>query len=391
MIRAYEYRLYPTNLQQQVLLRMLDLLRGLYNNFLRDRIEAYARGLKRISKYDQYHAVVGIRATWPAYKKINGHVLIDVAKRLALAFDAFFRRAKAGEKPGFPRFKSSGQVHSFTFQDAGRRSGIGIVAGGKRVHIFGVGKIKIRIHRPIVGRIKTATVRLRQNGHWYVTFVCDEVPKNPLPLAGKTVGIDVGITTFAALSDGTMIANPRVYERAQRELAIAQRRADRRKHGSNRRRKTVKLLAKKHDRIRRTRLDFHHKTALDVVRKYDAIYVEKLNIAGLAQMRLSKQVLDAGWGQWITILASKAECADREFLAVDPRGTSQECSSCGTVVKKSLSVRTHQCTNPLCLLVIDRDTNAALNVKARGHRVRGEIANGPPLGSEKSTIATTEL
>ena len=198
-------------------------------------------------------------------------------------------------------------------------------------------------------------------------------------------GIDVGITTFAALSDGTMVDNPRPYEHAQRKLATAQRMVSRRKRGSSRRRKAVVLLAKQHDHVRRVRLDFHHKVALDIVRRFDDISVEKLNVRGLARTRLAKQVSDAAWAQFTTILASKAECAGREFIAVDPRGTSQECSRCGADVRKGLGVRVHNC--PRCGLVESRDTNAAKNVKARGHRVRGGLLNGKPVEPRSPYLA----
>src|SRR5690606_15294946 len=170
------------------------------------------------------------------------------------------------------------------------------------------------------------------DGHWYACFCCDDVPAQPLPATGQSVGVDVGIKSFATLSSGEQIENPRYYERAQANLRRAQRCVARRKRGSNRRRKAVLLLRKQHDKIRRTRLDFHHKVALGLVRRFDVIAVEKLNIKGLARGMLAKQVQDAAWGGFVTILQGKAECAGREVWQVDPRGTSQRCSKCGTTV-----------------------------------------------------------
>ncbi len=252
-----------------------------------------------------------------------------------------------------------------------------IVAGRQRLDLAGIGKVKIKLHRPLEGRLKQVTITLDGDGHWYACMCCDDVAAKPLPPTGQSVGLDVGITTFAALSDGTMVANPRHYENTQAKLRRSQRTLARRKNKrSNRRRKSVAVLRGQHAKIARQRLDFHHKIAADIVRRFDSIAVEKLNVAGLAKSRLAKQIIDAAWAQFTTILASKAECAGREFVAVDPRGTSQECSGCGATVRKDLSVRIHSC--PGCGLVLDRDENAARNIKGRGQRLRGGMIDGSP-------------
>jgi len=370
MVRVYRYRLNPTKAQGQTMHRTLRMLRELYNAALQERRDAHRKLGVSLTGYGQMAELREVRELRPEFAALHTHLLQDAITRLDLAYRAFFRRVKAGEKPGFPRFKGRGRYRTFTFKDAANHNGVRLMAGGKRVKLTGIGNVKIKLHRPIEGTIKQASVSLGGDGHWYIAFACVDVPPMPLPQTGKSVGIDVGITTFAALSDGTMVDNPRPYEVAQRKLAVAQGKVSRRKRGSKRRRKAVVLLAKQHDRVRRVRLDFHHKTALDIVQRFDSVAVEKLNIKGLARMRLAKQVHDAGWAQFTSILASKAESAGREFIAVDPRGTSQECSGCGAVVRKALGVRVHDC--PGCGLVEDRDVNAAKNVQARGHRVRGE-------------------
>jgi len=316
-----------------------------------------------------------VRELRSEYAGIHTHLLQDVITRLDRAYQAFFRRCKAGETPGYPRFKGRGRYRTFTFKDAKNRNGVRLVAGGARVDLSGIGKVKIKLHRPIVGTVKQVSVTLSGDGHWYVAFICCDVPAEALAATGEDVGIDLGITSFAALSNGDTVDNPRCYESAFRSLRTSQRQVSRRKRGSHRRHKAVILLAKQHGRVRRTRLDFHHKVARDIVRRFDSIAAEELNIKGLARMRLAKQVLDAAWGQFTSILANKAESAGREFIKVDPYGTSQECSGsgCGATVRKSLSVRVHAC--PKCGLVLDRDVNAAKNVQARGHRVRGEVGS----------------
>jgi len=314
-----------------------------------------------------------VREDRPEYASIHTHLLQDAVTRLDRAFRAFFRRCKSGEKPGFPRFKGRDRYRTFTFKDAANNNGVRLAGGGKRVKLAGIGNVKIKLHRPISGRIKQASVTLSGDGHWYVAFICADVPREPLAPTGCSVGIDVGITTFASLSDGSSVGNPRHYETAQRKLSTAQRMVSRRKRGSRRRGKAVRLLAKQHNRVSRSRLDFHHKTAIAIVRRFDSIAVENLNVRGLARMRLAKQVHDAAWAQFAQILESKAESAAREFFRVDPRGTSQECSGCGAVVRKNLSVRIHDC--PQCGLVEDRDTNAAINIERRGHRRRGGLSS----------------
>lgn len=371
MLRVYRYRLYPTKGQEAVLHRTLGRLRELYNAALEERIEAYRKQGVTLSVYEQKRELREVRAVRPEFAEIHTHLLQDVIFRLDRAFRAFFRRLKDGQKAGFPRFKGRGRYNTFTFADAKNHNGVRLMAGGKRVKLTGIGNVKIKLHRPIEGRIKQASITLAGDGHWYIGFICDEVPAKPLPKTGKSVGVDVGITTFAALSDGGMVANPRVYERAQRKLATAQRQLARRKRGSNRRRKQVRIVAAQHDRVRRVRLDFQHKVALDIVRRFDAIAVEDLNVKGLARGMLAKHVHDAAWAQFTTILEGKAECAGREFYRVDPRGTSQECSECGEEVRKDLKARVHKC--PHCGYEADRDTNASRNVEQRlGHSRRGE-------------------
>lgn len=386
MVRVYRYRIYPTRAQDAALRETLERLRELYNAALQHRRDAYRKRGEGVSAYGQMRELAGVREVRPEYAEIHTHLLQDAITRLDRAYRAFFRRVKAGETPGFPRFKGRGRYRTFTFKDAANHNGVRLLAGGKRVKLAGIGNVKVKLHRPVGGRIKQASVSLDGDGHWYIAFACADVPARPLPPLDTSVGIDVGITTFAALSDGAMVDNPRPYEMAQRSLATAQRRVSRRKRGSKRRRKAVDLLAKQSARVQRVRLDFHHKTAHAIVQRFGSIAVEDLNIRGLARMRLAKQVHDAGWAQFTTILANKAESAGREFYRVDPRGTSQECSGCQERVPKGLRVRVHTC--PHCGLVLDRDVNAAVNVQARGHRVRGGASRKRPVESRSPFLAT---
>lgn len=274
---------------------------------------------------------------------------------------------KRGETPGFPRFKGRDFFRSFTFQDAAGGRGAKLVAGGKRLRIHGIGGVKIKLHREHGGLLKQIRVARLGDGHWYADLVCADVSPKPLPLVASEVGVDLGIKTFAAMSDGTMVENPRHAAAAAVTLASAQQRLARRGKRSHRRRKARQIVAKHHLRVARQRLDFQHKTALDLLRRYQTIYVEDLNVRGLAAGMLAKQVNDVAWGQFIDILMSKAESAGREVVKVDPRGTSQRCSACDLVVPKDLSVRVHRCS---CGYEADRDLNAARNIIRLGQSLR---------------------
>jgi putative transposase len=374
VLRVYRYRLHPTRAQEAILHATLWRLRELYNAALQERRDAYQKSGVSIGAYQQMAQLKDVRAEREDIAAIHVHLLQDAITRLDRAFRAFFRRCKAGETPGYPRFKGRGRYDTFTFKDAGKRNGVRFVAGGRRLYLHGVGNVRIRMHRPMQGTLKQVSVTL-SGGHWYACMVCVDVPVRPLSATGESVGVDVGITIFAALSTGEAIESPRPYRAAQRKLAKLQRVVSRRKKRSLRRRKAVRVLAGQHARVARIRSEFHHCTAKVLVARFDSIRVEDLNIKGLASGMLAKHVHDAGWAQFIEILAGKAECAGRELIKVDPRGTSQECSGCGAVVRKTLAERVHRCP---CGTVLDRDHNAAIVVKGRGRRLRGGLGNGRP-------------
>ena len=346
---------------------LLDKLRYFYNAALQERREAYKHGV-RVTRAMQEKAITAVKSDpdCPEYAGVHTHLLQGVVKRLDLAFEGFFRRCKAGQTPGYPRFKGRDRFDSFAFKDAGRGNGAAIVSGGARVRLSGIGNVKMKAHREMEGALKTIGVK-REAGHWYALITRD-CPTKPLGPTGQTVGIDVGLTTFAALSDGVMIDNPRPMKAARIGVERAQRVVSRRKRGSKRRAKARAILARRHAHVANVRRDFHHKTARAIVQRYDRIAVEDLNVKGLARGMLAKAVNDAGWGQFVAILTSKAEDAGRVIVRVDPSGTSQECSACGERVPKALGVRVHRCP---CGYTADRDTNAARNIELRAFAETG--------------------
>jgi putative transposase len=264
----------------------------------------------------------------------------------------------------------------------------------------------VRWSRALAGTIKTVTVSKEADG-WYVCFSCAGVPTEPLPRTGQAAGIDVGLKVFLITADGEPTPNPRYYRTAEKQLQKAHKRVSRRKKGSQRRAKAAHQCAKQHQHVRQQRCDFHHKTALDLVRAYDTIYVEAIQPASLSRRPAPQQdehgtsvhngasrkaglntsTQDAGWGNFLSILADKAACAGKRVDVVTPASTSQDCSNVladGTICRerlcKALSVRTHIC--PTCGYVADRDENAAKNILWRGQRLRGVPALAGALNRE---------
>ncbi|WP_147371737.1 RNA-guided endonuclease InsQ/TnpB family protein, partial [Calidithermus roseus] len=336
MLKAFKYRLYPTQPQQKDLERTLSLCRHLYNAALQERRDAYKKAGRTVGFYEQKRYLPEIRAELPEYKHIHSQVLQNVIERVDKAFQGFFRRVKAGEKPGYPRFKGQGRYDSFTFPQAGT-TGVKLQEGGKRVLLYGIGSVKMKLHRPLEGRLKTATLKREGDDlstgasrgpmalHWYIVFVCETEPK-PLPENRAAIGIDLGTSPhFLVTSEGEMVEAPRYFQKAQAKLARTQRSVTKKRRGSNRRRKLKMRLARQHRKIANQRKDFHHKLARRLVNRYGTVVHEDLNILGLARSRTAKGVQDAGWAQFLQILAYKAEEAGRRVVGVDPKHTSQDC------------------------------------------------------------------
>lgn len=354
IIKAFRFSFKPNKTQSQKLDNTLRLCKDLYNAALAERRDAYKLNRISLNYYDQANQLREIKETNPEYKDIHSQVLQDVLKRLDRAFKSFFERVKRKEKAGFPRFKGQSRYDSFTFPQSG------LSLTGNKLNLSKIGTVKLKLSRQIQGKVKTCQIK-RECGKWFVIFTV-ETEKEPLPKTGQSIGLDVGISAFATLSDGTQIDNFKYYEQSQKKLRVAQRRVARRKKGGNRRRKAVLQLKKIHQRIRNQRNDFQHKVCNYLVKNFDVIAIEKLNTLGLSKGILAKQMHDVAIGNFFQKLKNKAVEAGREVIEVNPAYTSQDCSACGERVKKDLSVRIHHCLN--CGLVLDRDQNAAINIKS---------------------------
>jgi putative transposase len=356
-VKAYKYKL-KTNVKFVAgCSATLNLCRELYNAALQERRDAYQINGLSINYHAQAVQLPQIKQVREDVGEVHSQVLQDTLRRVDKAFDAFFRRCRNGETPGYPRFKPAARYDSFTYPQSGFR------LEGNKIQLSKIGSCRVRLSRSIEGMIKTCTIKREADG-WYVVFAVEENQCRFFPKTGNAVGVDVGIENFATLSTGEVVENPKFLRESEGELKTAQRKVSRRKQGSKRRRKAANLLAKKHQKVARQRADFHHKRALNIVRGFDAIAVEDLNVRGMVRNHhLAKSISDAGWSQFILILTSKAESAGREVIKVNPSYTSQDCSRCGHRNKIRLATRIYCCSR--CSLVINRDRNGALNVKGR--------------------------
>jgi putative transposase len=361
--KTFKYKLKPTPDQEQALETDLWHCRALYNAGLEQRKTWWARGQGRSATYYQQKAELpDLKAACPDYAEVNAQVLQDVLLRLDRAFQGCFRRVAAGEEPGYPRFQGRGRSTSCTYPQVGEHGGARLDNGF--LVLSKIGRLAVRWSRALAGTPKTVTISHEADG-WYACISCADVPAQPLPPTSCETGIDVGLKVFLIAADGQVIESPRHYRKAEERLAKAQRRVSRRKKGSHRCRKAVALLKRKHQQAQRQRRDFHHKSALALLRQYDTVYREDLQVRNLVRNPyLAKSIRDAGWAAFRTILDAKAACAGRQVIAVPAQYTSQDCSGCGERVPTSLSVRTHIC--PCCGLVLDRDENAALNILRAG-------------------------
>jgi putative transposase len=397
MLKTFKYRLYPSKRQERLLNSHLEECRWLHNYFLGQRKQAWEDRQETIRLFDQSAELPTLKAgVRPTLKQVHSQVLQQVAKRLDLAMEAFFRRLKAGETPGYPRFRGKGRYDSMTYPQW--ENGAKLSASGSRLMLPKIGDVKLLYHRPLEGIPKTATIRRTATGKWFATISCEWDP-TPLPPTGQQVGIDVGLQTFATLTRGGPIENPRFFRQEEKALAKAQRKhqvaldAHKAKRAEmtagvkqqhlnldeqavwqtvsqdteeratwKARHRWRKVVSRTHERARWKREDFAHQQSRRIVNAFDVIALEDLSVKNMVQNRyLAKSIHDAAWSQFRELIACKAAWADRRYIAVNPAHTSQDCSGCGhRKLDLTLSDRVYHCL--LCGLVIDRDLNAARNI-----------------------------
>ncbi|OLT58406.1 RNA-guided endonuclease InsQ/TnpB family protein [Moorena bouillonii] len=404
MISAYQYRLRLTKKQESEIEKWLDMLRHQYNYLLAERFSWYEQNRCSINScplvchlpelknnpdyFSQQNSLPQLKKDRPWYKVVQSQVLQNCVKRVDLAFKRFLKGDSNGKKSGRPRFKGKNRYKSFTFPSLGKNP-----ISGNILTLPKFGKVKMIFHRPIPKgfQIKTATITRKADGYYVTLSIQDDSVPDIIPVdsVSSPVGIDMGLKSFLVKSDGSEVPIPQYYRKAQKRLKKIQKAVSRSKKGSNNRKKAVNKLGKAHKKVADTRKDFHFKTAKSLLDNHDLVAHEKLNIKGLAKTKIAKSILDAGWGQFLSILSNKAVRvawptainAGLITVAVNPRNTSQNCSNCGTKVPKKLKDRIHCC--PHCGYTEDRDVNAAINILklAVGHPVRSKASRvSEPIG-----------
>jgi putative transposase len=378
--RACKFRAYPTRPQEGRSARLLRDHCDLYDAALEERREAWRMRQASVTYGMQSAQLRDIRHADPAgHGRHSFTAQQQTLRRLNTVFQAFYKRAQASSA-GYPRFKPYSRFNQVAFVngDGAKWTPAG-EDGWARATFQAVGAVKVHQHRAVTGTVKTLTLK-REHRRWYVVVVADAEPE-PLPDAGREVGVDLGVARFLTTSDGYVVASPRFLAESAGVIADLQRRKEQAQRGSGNRKRLRRALAKEWRKVRNRRRDFHHKTARALVDTRDVIALEKLNTAGMtrraspkpdgeggwlpngaaAKSGLNKSILDAGWAQFASILAAKAEEAGRRIVLVDPRNTSITCHQCG-----------ERCLRPWQALVIcpvhggmDADVNGALNIYAR--------------------------
>jgi len=390
--KTYLFRLYPTSKQVRRLEEWLGLCCEVYNAALDERKSAYRMAGVSLSFENQCAELPGCKEVRPELVSVPSQVLQDVVKRVDLAFDAFFRRIEEGEKPGYPRFKPRFRYHSLTFKQYGNSFHVLPDTKKKRgtLVLAKLGHVKMVMHQAIKGTPKTAIVKRTPTGKWFVAINVEladqEVQEKRLSPSEEAVGIDVGLHTFAYLSTGQAIANPRFFRAEEAALARAQRKLAQAPKRSRQREKKRKVVARIHERIANRRKTFVEQEVRQLIQRFGFIAVEALVVRNLIKNpRLAKSIADASWSMFFTRLLAKAEETGRQVVRVDPAFTSQICYACGHREPIPLSVRVYECLH--CGLVIHRDHNASLNILTdafyavgRHSRVIPEAPGSQPWG-----------
>lgn len=370
-MKTYKFRIYPSKTQENLLKHHLWVEKNLWNMLLAANKKRYDAEKKFLTKNEMQVMVKN--------SGLYSQVAQTLSHRLQKALWRMVKMRKQGKKCGYPRFKNIDRIKSLNYP----QSGFWL---DRKLKVTPFGEINIKKHREIEGSIKTLSLKREASGKWFATFCAEQDKSAPRENKGEQIGIDLGLKTFATLSDGIKIRNPRHLKKYEEKLAQYQRVLDNKKKGSRNRRKAKRKVALIYEKVANTRTDFLHKTSKNLVNSYSLIALEKLASQEMAEQNYGKQINDAGWGMFANMLAYKAESAGCQVVFVDPKNTTQECSNCHQIVPKDLTERTHDC--PHCGLVLDRDLNAARNILIRategysGSNASGDVPIGTSLKEE---------
>lgn len=362
MHKLFKYRCFPNHPQKRIMEEILEKCRIVYNKTLEYRKNKWENERKNVYKYDTHKLLPIWKREDTSLNIPYAQTLQQVQERVDLAFKAFFCRCKNGETPGYPRFKGKGRYDSFTYPQMQR----GMNINENIATLPRIGKLRFKKHREIEGKIKKVTLKRDLTGKWYI-FLCIEIEKDhTLTKNNESIGIDLGIHSFAVFSNGNKINSHKFYKIYEKELSKAKRKFEVTKRGSKERAKRQKIIATIYAKIRNGRHNFIHQESRKLINKYGVICLENLK-AERMQTKVStinKALNDASWYPFIQALIYKAEEAGRSVVLVNPAYTSQICSRCGSRKKLKLTERTYSCEK--CNLEIDRDENAAINILRLG-------------------------
>ena len=347
-MRAYRFRMYPNKTQVTLLSKHLTISATLWNLLLSKTKEKYQKEKRFFSKTDLQAMVKGS----PLYSQAAQ----NVSHRLYDAIQKKISAKRSGMKCGFPRFKNIDRAKSLHYPQFG-------FFLKEKLKVSPFGEIALVKHRQVQGNIKTLTLKREASGRWFAILCTDFSPPAKQAKTNAAAGVDMGLSHFATLSDGRTIPNPRHIKKVEKKLAFLSRVFSKKKKGSKNRERARIALCRCHEKLANRRHDFLHKEANSLLSSYSFLALESLNIRVLSGKKFGKWINDAAWGAFANILAYKAESAGCNVVFVDAKGTSQECSSCGAVVKKELWQRKHLCN--FCRLEIDRDLNASINILNR--------------------------
>jgi len=372
---TFKYRLYPNDNQIKRLEDTFNLCNNLYNCALQERISFYRTFEKSRTYNQQSNLLSELKEDLPEYKSVYSQVLQSTLKRVDSAYRFFFKT-----KSGFPRFKPRDRFRSILYT----QSGFSVKEKQDeyaRLFLSKIGHIKMILHRRIIGEVKTCQIIKTLSGKWYVNLSCKNVPKEHLTKTNKSAGLDVGVKTYVTTSDGETIGNPKYLNKSKDKLKLAQQKFSKLNRKDSKRPAAKQHVARLHEKVKNQREDFQHKESKKLVERYDQIFCEDLSIKGMKSWKvLNRAIGDCAWGNFVGKISYKAERAGKILIKVDPRNTSQMCSSCGSIVPKELSTRIHKCK---CGLVMDRDLNAAINIYNRGLTLVNSRESGITF-SEKS-------
>jgi putative transposase len=358
--RTYQFQLRPTKRQIRLLESALAVSCEVYNAALQERREAWKRCRKSVTAFDQTKELTEIRAIRMDVAELPVDMVREPIRRVDRAFQAFFRRCKAGQKPGFPRFRLRDRYDSLAMSSPTFK-----VEGGTII-VSKMGGFRMRMHREMRGTPKHCTIK-RSGKRWRVSITCECGPVPERKPVSSAIGIDLGLTHFLTFSDGQIIDAPKWVKESEAEIARRNRELATKKRGSRNRRKAKEQLRRAHERVANRRLNFCHHLSKRLMENFDLVAFEKLNISSMINGKFDKNILSVAWGILLWQLTYKAANAGKWAVPVNPRGTTKRCSGCETEVPKALWDRVHRC--PRCGLVIDRDHNAAINILSEGLRL----------------------